>query len=140
MHERPDGPGEWVYGRATTVSNIPFNTIASILTTGSVQRQTAATAAKRTQDDKQVQQVFKVQTDRRAEEVEDPGNNEVDALHDEPDKHNQQQKRKQQQHEDAAPQREVVDIAQLSAEAAKAPGTPRPKVPPVVRSTLDLSA
>jgi hypothetical protein len=122
------------------VSNIPFNTIASVLATSGVQRQNAAVQAKRTQDDQRVQQVFKVQTDRRAEEVADVGDTVIDSIGDEPDKHNQQRKSAKHKPEDEDAPREVTDITQLSAEAANAPATNVPKAPPAPRPTLDISA
>ena len=123
------------------VSNIPFNTIASVLNVGNVQRQGAATQAKRTQDEKQVQQAFKAETERHAEEVEDPGDTAVDKIGEEPDHHNEQKKKKRRKHEEESVL-EVTDVAQFSAEAAKAPAvTERPKVPAVPQhKALDISA
>lgn len=122
------------------MSNIPFNTIASVLNTGGVQRQAAAGQAKRTQDEQQSKEVFKIETQRHVEEVEDLDETAVDAVGEEQEKHGSQDKKKQKKGEGEPEPREVVDIAQLSAEAAKAPGIAKAKAPPAVRTGLDISA
>lgn len=124
------------------MSNIPFNTVASILNTGTVQRQAAATQSKRTQDEQRDTEKFKIEAARHAEQVTDLEDTTVDAIGEEPDKHNQPGKGKKRKPEDE-PVREVVDTAQLSPEAAAAAqAQPHPtrKVPAVVRPSLDVSA
>lgn len=126
----------------TAVSNIPFNTIASVLNTAGVQRQQAATAAKRTQDEQRTGQVFKAETERHAQQVEDPGDTNIDRIGDEPDKHNDQQKKKHAKHEQEQ-EREVIDIAVISAEGAQAAANAKSQArvgEQGPKSSLDISA
>ena len=112
------------------MSNIPMNTVVSILATGNVQRQAAEAIDRNTHTVARSEKVLSLKNQRHAEEVEDPGDYGMGAIKDE----NRQNGQSQQQ--DSRHPAAKVDIAGVA--------TPDPDagagIPTAKSVGLDISA
>lgn len=103
------------------VSNIPFNTVASVLMTTTVQTQSATAIDRKNQEALRSQKAQTVQTQRHAEEVEDPGDYGLDSIQEE---HRGQtgQQQEQKGKRQAAAQVEIEGVTSDEADSQKAEG------------------
>jgi len=112
------------------VSQIPFNTVASVLNTSTVQKQAATAIDRKNQEVARSQKVQKVQSQRHAEEVEDPADYGLDSIRDEQRKQSGQQPDQDAKRQPAA----EVEIAGMEAAPADPPSPDNPS------GGLDISA
>ena len=109
------------------MSNIPFNTVASVLGSTTVARQLASAQDKKVHEQIRSQRQVVAATELSREEVDDPGNHDLQQVHDEDKGHGEQKRRKRR------PTQEQVDI-----EGIEVPAQPPMEPPPA--SHLDISA
>ena len=109
------------------MSNIPFNTVASVLGSTTVARQLGSAQDKKVQEQIRSQRQVAAATEVSREEVDDPGNHELQQVHDEDKGHGEQKRRRKRS------AGEQVDIEGIEVQES----------PPVVKpaaSHLDISA
>lgn len=113
------------------MSNIPFNTVASVLVTGNVQQQVAQAIDRKTQAATRSERLLSQQNQRHAEEIEDPGEKSLEAIGEDNRGQSEQQRKKNSKRQAAA----EVDIAGVAAAAAPAGDPTNPST-----GALDISA
>lgn len=116
------------------MSNIPFNTVASVLGTSSVQRQVANAIDRAKHDSARAQRVQFQKSLQHTEQVEDPGDEGLKGILDQQQKSSHQQREEQERQTSAK-----VEIAGVEGEEPEGPAAPaaeKPAGPP----RLDISA
>ncbi len=120
------------------MSNIPFNTISSVLASTGLSQQVGSTRARETQEATRAQRIQQLKTAQHSETIEDFDDTAVEATKDQPQHKNPQQR------DDHPPEQsdekenlllEQIDISTLKNIPQKSPATPSKNI-----SRLDISA